>query len=111
MSSLPACTLVVTADIDASVEDDWNTWYDEVHLPEALACPGVLAGRRYLAANEASLTEHGAKSTAATLTYLTLYELDGAYALDTPEFQAMRGWSHFADHIQARTQVFVAREG
>jgi len=37
MASLPACTLVVTAEIDTSVEDEWNKWYDEVHLPEALA--------------------------------------------------------------------------
>jgi len=110
MASLPSCTLVVTAEIDASVEDDWNKWYDEVHLPEALACPGVIAGRRYLAANPASLTEHGAKSTAVTRTYLTLYELDGPEALDTPEFQNMRGRYHFAEHIKARTQVFVAQE-
>jgi len=110
MASLPDCTLVVTAEIDVSVEDDWNKWYDEVHLPEALACPGVVAGRRYFAANEASLTDHGVKSTAATRTYITLYELDGPEALDTPEFQSMRGWYQFADHIKARSQVFVARE-
>ena len=110
MASLPACTLVVTAEIDASVEDEWNQWYDEVHLPEALACPGVLAGRRYHAAKPASLTDHGAQSTAATRTYLTLYELDGPEALDTPEFQQMRGWYQFADHIKSRTQVFVVRE-
>jgi len=41
MASLPACTLVVTAEIDTSVEDEWNKWYDEVHLPEALAWPST----------------------------------------------------------------------
>ena len=110
MASLPACTLVVTAEIDTSVEDEWNKWYDEVHLPEALACPGVLAGRRYRTAKPASLTDHGAKSTAATRTYLALYELAGPEALDTPEFQQMRGWYQFAPHIKSQTYVYVARE-
>ena len=30
-------------------------------------------------------------------------------ALDTPEFQAMRGWYQFVPHIRARSQVFLAR--
>ena len=111
MINLPACTHVVIAEIDASIEDEWNKWYDEVHLPEALACPGVLAGRRYRAANPASWTDHGAKPTCTHLTYLTLYELAGAEALDTPEFQQMRGWYQFAPHIKSRSYVFVAREG
>ena len=110
MASLPACTLVVTAEIDTSVEDEWNKWYDEVHLPEALACPGVLAGRRYRTAKPASLTDHGAKSTTATRTYLALYELAGPEALDTPEFQQMRGWYQFTPHIKSQTYVYVARE-
>src|SRR5271170_312303 len=32
---LPPCLLIVTAEVDASVEADWNRWYDEVHLPDA----------------------------------------------------------------------------
>ena len=47
MTTLPNCLLIVTAEVDASVEADWNRWYDDVHLPDALACPGVRAGRRY----------------------------------------------------------------
>ena len=43
MTALPNCLLIVTAEVDASVEADWNRWYDDVHLPDALACPGVLA--------------------------------------------------------------------
>ena len=42
MSELPKFLLIVTAEIDASVEASWNKWCDEEHLPAALACPGVL---------------------------------------------------------------------
>jgi hypothetical protein len=108
MPDLPKCLLIVTAEIDPAVEAEWNTWYDEVHLPEALACPGVLGGRRYLAAGQASLTDHGARAGNAARVYATVYELAGPEALETPEFQAMRGWYQFADHIRARTQVFQA---
>ena len=44
--SLPNCLLIVTAEVDSEVEAEWSRWYDEVHLPDALACPGVLSGRR-----------------------------------------------------------------
>src|SRR5262245_45062073 len=48
MTALPNCLLIVTAEVDASVEADWNRWYDEVHVPDVLACPGVRGGRRYV---------------------------------------------------------------
>ena len=54
MSKLPNCLLVVTAEVDAEIEAEWNRWYDEVHLPDALACPGVLSGRRYLSSGDIS---------------------------------------------------------
>ena len=54
MADLPNCLLIVTAEVDASVEADWNRWYDDVHLPDALACPGVRAGRRYVSSGEIS---------------------------------------------------------
>ncbi|MDP6707461.1 MAG: hypothetical protein QF893_14040 [Alphaproteobacteria bacterium] len=108
MSDFPNCLLIVTAEIDPAVEAEWNTWYDEVHLPEALACPGVLGGRRYLAATDASLTDHGERASDSARVYATVYELAGPEALETPEFQEMRGWYQFADHIRARTQVFRA---
>jgi hypothetical protein len=28
-------------------EDEFNTWYDEVHLPEVCAVPGFVGARRY----------------------------------------------------------------
>ena len=52
MNKLPNCILVVTAEVDAEIEVAWNRWYYEVHLPDALACPGVLSGRRYVSIGE-----------------------------------------------------------
>ena len=40
MAGLPGCLLIVVAEVDAEVEAEWNRWYDEVHLPDALRCPG-----------------------------------------------------------------------
>jgi hypothetical protein len=108
MSDFPACLLVVTAEIDGDVEDDWNTWYDEVHLPDALACPGVIGGRRYVSLGEASVTDRGERKTTATRTYTTIYELAGPEVLETAEFKAMRGWYQFAGRIRASTRIIKA---
>ncbi len=109
MSDMPNCVFVVTAEIDPAQEEAWNKWYDEVHLPDALACPGVIRGTRYLHARDASLMDHGQAGDDGARVYVTLYEFDSPEAMDTPEFQAMRGWYQFADHIKARTQVFLRR--
>jgi len=37
---------VVTAPF-AGREDEFNRWYDEIHLPEVLAVPGFVAGQRF----------------------------------------------------------------
>ncbi len=106
MVDFPKCLLIVTAEIDPAVEAEWSTWYDEVHLPDALACPGVIRGTRYVCAGDATIRADGAASTSSAKVYTTVYELDGPEALQTPEFTAMRGWAEFSDRIKSRTQVF-----
>ena len=49
-------------------EDEYNTWYDTVHLPEVLQVPGFVAARRYVAG--ASI---GAPSP---YRYLAIYEIE-----------------------------------
>lgn len=107
MADLPGCLLIVTAEIDPAVEADWNRWYDTVHLPDALRCPGVLRGRRYVSAGEISETIRGKTEKTARRIYTTVYELDSPAATTTPEFQAMRGWYEFVPHIRSRTQTIV----
>ena len=107
MPEFPPCLLVVTVEVDAAVEADWNTWYDTDHLPDALKCPGVLRGRRYVSSGEISESSAGKTERSARRLYTTIYELESPGAVATPEFRAMRGWYQFAPHVRSRTQVIV----
>jgi hypothetical protein len=105
---MPNHLLIVTAEVDPSVEAEWNRWYDTVHLPDALACPGVLSGKRYVSAGHVSTAYRGDRTTTAARIYTTIYEITGPDVVNTTEFQAMRGWYHFTPYIRARTQVVAA---
>lgn len=107
MTEFAECLLIVTAEIDAAVEAEWNRWYDTVHLPDALKCPGVRRGRRYVSSGNVSETVAGNTERTAKRIYTTIYELASADAVNTPEFKAMRGWYQFAPHVRSRTQVVV----
>ena len=107
MNEFPKCLLIVTAEIDPAVESDWNRWYDTVHLPDALRCPGVRRGKRYVSSGQISETTAGKTERIEKRIYTTIYELDSPEVTATPEFQAMRGWYQFAPHIRSRTQTIV----
>lgn len=107
MSEFADCLLIVTAEVDVAVEAEWNRWYDTVHLPDALRCPGVRRGRRYVSSGEISETTAGKTDRTAKRLYTTIYELDSPDATSTPEFQAMRGWYQFSPHVRSRTQTIV----
>ncbi len=107
MPEYPMCLLIVTAEVDPAVEAEWSRWYDTVHLPDALRCPGVRSGRRYVSSGEISTSVGGKTERATQRIYTTIYELDRPDATNTPEFQAMRGWYQFAPHIRSRTQTIV----
>ena len=107
MSDFPECLLIVTAEVDPAVEVAWNRWYDTVHLPDALKCPGVRRGRRYVSSGEISETTRGKTEKTTRRIYTTIYELDSPNATTSPEFQAMRGWYEFAPHVRSRTFSIV----
>ena len=106
-AEFPGCLLIVTVEVDAAIEAEWNRWYDTVHLPDALRCPGVRRGRRYVSTGDVSETTRGKTERAGTRIYTTIYELDSPAATSTPEFQAMRGWYQFAPHVRSRTQTII----
>jgi hypothetical protein len=91
--------LLVEASVPEELEARWNRWYDEVHLPEILACPGFRSGQRYV--TEAD----GARR------YVALYELDGPKALESADFRARRGWGEFTGSVTFRTSLFTALKG
>ena len=111
MSEFPECLLIVTAEVDAAVEAEWNRWYDAIHLPDALKCPGVRRGRRYVATGEITESAAGKTERMARRIYTTIYELDSPDAITTTEFRAMRGWYQFAPYVRSRTQVIVPVHG
>ena len=111
MSEFPECLLIVTAEVDSTIETEWNRWYDTVHLLDALKCPGVRRGRRYVSSGDISESVAGKTERTTRRIYTTIYELDGPDAIATPEFRAMRGWHQFAPHVRSRTQVIVPADG
>ena len=54
---------------DPAREDEYNEWYDSVHLPDVLAVPGVRSARRFKLAD-------GPRSDPAPGEYVAVYELD-----------------------------------
>jgi hypothetical protein len=102
------CLLIVTAEVDPAVEKDWNRWYDEVHLPDALACPGVLRGRRYVTSGSYSESNRGNRTILTARFYTTVYELAHPGAVETEQFLAMRGWAQFTPHVRSQTRVVTS---
>jgi hypothetical protein len=90
---LPKYVLVVSVTVDPSVEEEWNDWYNRVHLPEIASCPGFHSSARYVC-------EQPERS------YLTMYEIEGPSALETVEFQQRRGWSKFRDKVKPIVRSF-----
>lgn len=86
MSPAGSMLHIVMVDIDPAVETAFNHWYDTVHLPQILACPGWLSATRH------ACLEGGPKYTA-------IYEITGPEAYATPEFQAIRGFGPFEDKV------------
>jgi hypothetical protein len=90
-------TVEITS-VDPDLEDEWNTWYDEVHLPEMTRCPGWLSGERYVHIGEAGRR------------YLTVYALSGPQALDTDEFRAHRGWAKYTGAVEHSAYLWRRRD-
>jgi hypothetical protein len=66
------------------VHDDFNQWYDAVHMQEVLALPGVKSARRFKLAD----TQIMPGDDAAGRRYLALYEVE------------VDDWQDFADANQ-----------
>jgi hypothetical protein len=55
----------------------WNAWYDDEHVPNRLATPGILRGARYSA-----VWDTGPR-------YMAVYDLAGLETLQTPEYKRL----------------------
>ncbi|OYU34742.1 DUF4286 family protein [Novosphingobium sp. PASSN1] len=62
--------LVVLTNAQPGRDDDFNAWYDDVHLRDVCAVPGILAARRYMAAPIQPAPD------GARWRYLAIYEIE-----------------------------------
>jgi hypothetical protein len=86
--SAPEWLNIVSVDIEDSHADAFNRWYNEIHVPEILGCPGWLANSRY-------------ECVDGEPRFLAIYELsDPARPFNSPEWDAAVGWDEHADHIR-----------
>lgn len=72
---LGAGAVVIWNDIKPEGRDAFYTWHDKEHMPERLALPGFLRGRRYRKAGHSP-------------EWLTLYEAQDLEALRSPQYLA-----------------------
>jgi hypothetical protein len=66
--------MIIWHDIKAESESDYHLWHTREHMPERLAVPGFLRGRR------------GVDWNRDKYRYLTLYEGESPKTLGTPEY-------------------------
>lgn len=78
---------IALADVMQDKIDEFNHWYNEVHLPEVLACPGYLGATRY-------------ECIAGEPQFLAVYNLDREDALETPEMRRVYGWGEMAPFMR-----------
>jgi hypothetical protein len=86
--------LLNAMNVDPAVEDEFNQWYDEEHIPALAAVSGVLCARRF-------------RSTQGGIRYVALYHAtapevvasaEWKKAVETPWTQRMR--PHMRDHLR-----------
>jgi hypothetical protein len=91
--------LVVDLEVDKAIVYEFNAWYDDVHLPEILDCPGFMRGARYIAQVPDQCAEDKER-------HLTVYELESRKAAESDELKARRGMAQFADHVAVKSRVY-----
>jgi hypothetical protein len=87
MADTPPLLLVVHTDVDPAHEDEFNTWYNDDHVPALIGQPGFIRARRYVA------VEGQPK-------YLAIYEFEREENRKTPEYQKVRGTGPVTPHVR-----------
>ncbi|MDP6707093.1 MAG: hypothetical protein QF893_12180 [Alphaproteobacteria bacterium] len=94
--------LLNAINVAPEVEDDFNAWYDQEHIPALLAVPGTLAARRYRTGEDPECSHR----------YVAIYHLESPEvarseawkaAVDTPWSERMR------PHLQDRIRILSGR--
>ena len=76
-------------------EDEYNTWYNEIHLPEVLKIGGFQVAQRF------ALNEHQVQKR-QTHGYLAVYEIDTDNVAQTLQNLQQATWLNMSDAIDQR---------
>jgi hypothetical protein len=69
--------LVVQTNAIEGRDREFNDWYDQLHIPELLAVPGVVAARRYeLGEHQLGNGMEPMMSSSQPFRYLAIYEIE-----------------------------------
>ena len=79
---------VATVDVQRGCEEAFDRWYNGIHVPELLECPGWLTARRF-------------ECTDGEPRFLAIYELeDEEAAFGSEQYAEAFGWDEFATRIR-----------
>lgn len=99
--------LVVPSSAKAGEDVDYNRWYDDIHLRDVCAVPGIVSGRRY--------EPDAATPSPAEADYLAIYQIetdDPGAVLAELQRRAAAGEMEISpalDAASARMMLFKAR--
>ena len=92
----PKGFLLVLMQPPATIEEEFNAWYDTEHIPERLGVPGVETAIRFSSA------------TGAAPKYLAMYDLAALSVLDSDAYKNVAGdkSSPWTKRVTGRTKVY-----
>jgi hypothetical protein len=74
-------------DVPPEIDDEFNTWYNTIYVPNYEKVPGVIRGRRY-------------RAVTGEPTYLTLYEFEHPKVSESAEWATQQGISPVSKRIR-----------
>jgi antibiotic biosynthesis monooxygenase (ABM) superfamily enzyme len=99
MADTPPMLLVVHTDVDPTHEAEFNTWYNEDHVPALVRQPGFVRARRYACVEGQDQNPK----------YLAIYEFERAEDRKTPEYAKIRGFGALTPKV-SNTTIGVFRK-
>jgi len=84
-------------DIPVGIEEEFNRWYDQEHIPERLAVPGFTSATRF-------------RAVEGSPRYLTLYELSDVSVLQSETYLRLLNpevWTEATARIRPQFQNLV----
>lgn len=78
----------VSLTVKPELEDDFNKWYDEEHIPMLAKAPGWVRSRRFVLKDAGQRGVEGQKEQKTPPKYLAVHEWASLDAFESPEYKA-----------------------